>query len=245
MEALGQHLDSERCLIEWLQRNLPPEIAFEKKSSASGTAAEYLEARAADGFGGTLDFSKCYDCVNFLGTIKLMQAGGFPPPGPHTLCQALWLPQLRWIQWMGHTYQIPLRSGCATAQGCQPHALDGLWLAQGPTRLSSITKIYMDDRSCTARSAQALVCKLKSWQEWSSAVGLQESFSGTCLAASTPHGKQRLLQLWDKPEQVTDSLEVLGATWGRAQTRSAREEDRLEAAKHVIACLGNLTEVTL
>ena len=142
--------------------------------------------------------------------------------------------------WMGHTHQIPLRSGCATAQGCQPHALDGLWLAQGPTRLSGITKIYMDDRSCTARSAQALVCKLKSWQEWSSTVGLHESFSKTRLAASTPEGKQPLLQLWDNPEQVTNSLEVLAAAWGRRQTCSAKEEDRLDAAERVIACLGNL-----
>ena len=71
----------------WLRHNVPSEIAFGKGCDSSVAAAEFFESLARDGFGGALDFSKCYDCMRPQATVHLMRLAGFPE-GLCRLCLA-------------------------------------------------------------------------------------------------------------------------------------------------------------
>ena len=235
----------------WVSSNTPTELAFGKGSSAPFSATECFEAFAADGFASSLDFTKCYDCMRPLGTVRLMRAGGFPE-GLCRLCQAVWCHQKRWLEWGGHVAQLPIHSGHATAQGCPFGPLSLLlWMGSGltatahmpgPERLSGLIRVYMDDRTCTARSAEHLVHRVRSWQSWSRSVGLLESATKTRLASRTAQGRRALRALWPQPEQVGDSLEVLGASSQPpvADVLPPKQEARLQSAKAVVTVLGNL-----
>ena len=234
----------------WVSNNTPPEIAFGKGSSAPFSATECFEAYAADGFASSLDFTKCYDCVRPQGTVRLMRAGGFPE-GLCRLCQAVWCNQKRWLEWGGHVAQQPIHSGDATAQGCPFGPLSLLlWIGSGlratahmpgPERLSGLIRVYMDDRTCAAKSAEHLVHRVRSWQSWSQSVGLLESAAKTRLASLTEQGRRDLRARWPQPEQVVSSLEVLGASsQPPAADALPKQEARLQAAKVVVTVLGNL-----
>ena len=108
----------------------------------------------------------------------------------------------------------------------------------GPERLSGLIRVYMDDRTCTARSAEHLVHRVRSWQSWSQSVGLLESAAKTRLASLTEQGRRDLRAR--RPEQVGSSLDVLGASSQPPATDALppKQEARLQAA--MVTVLGNL-----
>ena len=237
-------------LQAWLQANLPKEIAYGKNADALQSAGVFFEHMAKDGYGGSLDFTKCYDLMRPEGTLRLMTAAGFPE-GLVGLCRAVWGSQTRWVCWDNCCHSQPLFAGHATAQGCPFGPLSlALWMASGLKATNQLsvgaaaaghTCVYMDDRSMTARNARALIAKITDWQCWSRTVGLQESQSKTQLTATTAARRRALTAAFSDPERVTDQLEVLGVT-AKVSNRamSAKEEARFAAAKRVIAVLGNL-----
>ena len=114
---------------EWINRAIPPEVVAGSGPSAEAqvAAGEILHAISVDGFGCTLDFSKCYDLMNPRGTLALMRQGGFPS---HVvdLCEMVWTGQRRWILWDNCVHP---RASPAGRPGYRPRG--PLWSPRPPT----------------------------------------------------------------------------------------------------------------
>ena len=234
---------------EWVNTHLPSEVCYGMGNDAQVAAADLLEGLGAHGFAATLDYTKAYDTMKPQGTVALMRQAGFPE-GFCSLCLAVWGTQLRWVQWGEHTHYHPLQAGRATAQGCPmgPLALS-LWMASGlnaakaslPANAFGAVRLFMDDRSFTARTAQDLVAQVETWQRWSESVGLLESQDKTQLTATSTDRRAQLARLWQVPHQVSATFEVLGVCARNGPRRNAPKEDgRLQAATRTVAALGVL-----
>ena len=132
------------CMRKWLQTHMLSQVCIGQGSEAQLTAGLLLNSISEKGFGATLDYSKCYDSMDPLGTLALMQLAGLP-----AFCRAVWTSQVRHVEWPA----VLIRAHTATSQGCPlgPLALS-LWMVQ-PVAADGVTQTYLDDRSFSASTA--------------------------------------------------------------------------------------------
>ena len=133
------------------------------------------------------------------------------------------------------TFALSPVAGTATAQGCPFGPLSlVLWMGAGhaataearpPEETAGCTRVYMDDRSFTATTAQALLSKMSRWRCWS-----KENLSKSQLTATKAQDRECLARLAPDPQVVMPDLEILGCTSHAAARRLApKEEARLQA----------------
>jgi hypothetical protein len=238
----------------WRRTVFHPSIAYGAGSAgAEVVAAQVNDTIQVDGFGGTLDFSNCFDLMRPAVTARLLEHTGWDPALVRTM-QSVWGATRRWVEMDGWVQPQPLEAGGATAQGCpfSPLAL-GLWTtagvrevlaAQGPGGQASMF-IYMDDRSMACKTPEALLQMVRDWASWSQRVGLRENSAKIQLTAVGKKRKQRLaaaMRLEGLPRDLMkSSMEILGcSTAERPRKLTEKEASRLRAASSVAARVGGL-----
>ena len=171
---------------------------------------EIFDSFHRHGFLPTIGYSKAFDCLDSDLSCSLLRARGWPPRLVNLL-EARWSRQERFVQW-DHRAE----AGSLDASRVQPQGdswgplLMSLWVQAGvQTVLSSCEthpnkmsiKTYLDDRSCTARSAQKLHEIYLAWSQWSSTVGLYENLAKCEVSAV---GRLKMVQA----SQVFDPAKV-------------------------------------
>ena len=203
-----------------------------------------------DGFGCTLDFSKCYDTLDPQGTEALLHAGHFPQHWIDTL-SLVWKQQKRWIVWNRHYHSVQLDAACCMPQGDPwgPLALQ-MWMTSGlrfvsqnlqPRLRGGIDRVYMDDRSFSSPTPEGLLAKRNLWADWSGKVGLLENDRKTSFASSTARHARKLVAVGISDDQISKEFEILGVQAGfQPRTFGRKEQHRIDQAflvLHLICCL--------
>ena len=72
---------------QWIAQAMPAEVisGCGPKAEAQIAAASVLHGVSVEGYGCTLDFTKCYDSLDPRGTVSLLQAAGLPDSWVNTL----------------------------------------------------------------------------------------------------------------------------------------------------------------
>ena len=237
---------------QWIAQAMPAEVisGCGPKAEAQIAAASVLHGVSVDGYGCTLDFTKCYDSLDPRGTVSLLQAAGLPDSWVNTLSM-VWTQQSRWILWGGCVMPDKLQATEATPQGDPwgPLALQ-LWMAAGngfvhenltPDLRNGITRIFMDDRSFSAKTPEGLLEKRRLWGDWSHQVGLLEHPDKTQFVGSSQRHSNDLRDAGVDAALVPDQWEILGVTAALTRRReSAKEQSRLDAAVRTIHLLSTL-----
>lgn len=123
----------------------------------------------------------------------------------------MWGQHVRWSSWKNYVNETPLSSlGLAVPQGGPFGPLIVAQLRcsicqqEPPIIQSSVSSIYMDDRTFVYRSAQDLKDHCDMWKSWSRQVGLQESDHSAfgapakrILPARTSSKIGKTLSFWD------------------------------------------------
>ena len=208
---------------QWIAQAMPAEVisGCGPKAEAQIAAASVLHGVSVDGYGCTLDFTKCYDSLDPRGTVSLLQAAGLPDSWVNTLSM-VWTQQSRWILWSGCVMPDKLQATEATPQGDPwgPLALQ-LWMAAGNSFVhenltrdlrNGITRIFMDDRSFSAKTPEGLLEKRRLWSDWSHQVGLLEHPDKTQFVGSSQRHINDLREAGVAAALVTDQWEILGVT---------------------------------
>ena len=119
-------------VAEWRKTNIPEEVLGGAGSKGAEEAgADICDDVAQQGFGGTLDFSLCYDHKHLEVTCELMRRAGWPRRITD-LCKTMWSGQRRWLAWNGHVAPEPMEASEAMPQGDPfgPIALN-IWMGAG------------------------------------------------------------------------------------------------------------------
>ena len=96
------------AVADWRARYFPTEVVGGAGSlSAEETGAYVLEDYARDGFGGTLDYSQCYDMMPPETATAAMRTMGFDK-GVCNVLYDVWKNQRRWMSWDGFTSPDPM-----------------------------------------------------------------------------------------------------------------------------------------
>ena len=115
----------------WLDAVLDPSIQYGGGCDAAVASAAVLEDYVNSGFLGTLDFSKCFDCLRPVASSRLLVACGVPPSLGSLIC-LMWTHHRRWVSWNGHVGSRPMSCGLALPQGDPLGPLvAALWLSAG------------------------------------------------------------------------------------------------------------------
>ena len=246
------------CLVKcastrkWVADAIPDEVISGSgpKAEAQLAAAAVLLGISNDGFGCTLDFSKCYDTLDPQGTEALLHAGHFPQHWIDTL-SLVWKQQKRWIVWNRHYHSVQLDAACCMPQGDPwgPLALQ-MWMTSGlrfvsqnlqPRLRGGIDRVYMDDRSFSSPNPEGLLAKRNLWADWSGKVGLLENDRKTSFASSTARHARKLVAVGISDDQISKEFEILGVQAGfQPRTFGRKEQHRIDQAflvLHLICCL--------
>ena len=130
--------------------------------------------------------------------------------------------------------------GASRCQNCLSHC------ETQPNQVSC--KTYLDDRSCTARSAIKLHDVYDAWSQWSHSVGLVENLAKCVVSAAGKRKTAEASEVFD-PSKVSAAVRVLGAV--SCSVRRALHSDevsRLESARkcaRLLGCCGFSLDVQL
>ena len=174
------------------------------------------------------------------------------------LLAATWDRQERFVQWEHHAHKDTLDASRVQPQG-DPWGplLMSLWVQAGvrtvlshcetqPNQVSC--KTYLDDRSCTARSAIKLHDVYDAWSQWSHSVGLVDNLAKCVVSAAGKRKTAEASEVFD-PSKVSAAVRVLGAV--SCSVRRALHSDevsRLESARkcaRLLGCCGFSLDVQL
>eukprot|EP00928_Gymnodinium_smaydae_P014238 TRINITY_DN15187_c0_g1_i4.p1 TRINITY_DN15187_c0_g1~~TRINITY_DN15187_c0_g1_i4.p1 ORF type:complete len:1277 (+),score=95.69 TRINITY_DN15187_c0_g1_i4:1051-4881(+) len=239
----------------WRQDVIPDEILGNKGSLGSEAGAAWLfQEIAKKGYGGSLDYSACYDSMDPEISVEVMREIGFPNWVLEPM-REVWGSASRYICYGGNVEQQAVAAGDATPQG-DPWGplLMAIWMCAG---LKNVRKkrsegteaveknvsevIYMDDRSWAASSAEDCCREVTLWRKWSKVVGLCESEDKTQLVASSAVKKNQLVNKATKigmEKKVGAELVALGAVSAfTARALNKKEEERLNGAARVLDVL--------
>ena len=138
---------------------------------AEEVAAWFEESFARKGFGGTLDYTQCYDMMHPELATHALRESGINGSVCNILATA-WAGQERWIIWDGHTSAERLTGVEAMPQGDPwgPLTLN-CYMLGGVTHIEEELKernvetvdheIYMDDRSWTAETVEDVLAPVE------------------------------------------------------------------------------------
>lgn len=223
---------------QWIAQAMPAEVisGCGPKAEAQIAAASVLHGVSVEGYGCSLDFTKCYDSLDPRGTVSLLQAAGLPDSWVNTL-NMVWTQQSRWILWGGCVMPDKLQATEATPQGDPwgPLALQ-LWMAAGngfvhenltPDLRTGITRIFMDDRSFSEKTPEGLSEKRRLWSDWSHQVGLLEHPDKTQFVGSSQRHTNDLRDAGVDAALVTDQWEILGVTAALTRRRESAKEQSI------------------
>ena len=163
-------------LRAWLRSTLSAQVGGISGDDIYVNIIEIFDSFHQHGFLLTMDYSKAFDCLDSSLSCRLLQAHGWPSALVDLLA-ATWDRQERFVQWDHHIHQDTLDASRVQPQG-DPWGplLMSLWAQAGvrtvlstcetqPNEISC--KTYLDDRSCTARSAIKLHEVYDAWSQWS------------------------------------------------------------------------------
>ena len=188
-------------------------------------------------FGASLDFSRCFDCVETALIQQALQLG--LPQQLHrwsNLACFQWQESARWITYDSNVCLKPIRSSVGIPQGdsASPLCL-GLLLALGAHQVQSLADpsqnqwvhqlVYMDDRAIMTNSEALLNNAINTWNQFAERVHLLEN----------PAKLQRV-NLLDPSAEHT--MEVLGSLIGLPAKHKFKLHDkhstRLSKAMHTL-----------
>ena len=154
-------------VAKWRDQNIQSRVIGGTGSWGAGEAGMWLvEQFTTDGFGGTLDYSQCYDMMSPKVTAQAFREAGFSNQVTSVL-EDLWVGQSRWVEWNGHISPDKLVNVEAIPQGDAfgPLALNifmsagynftqraNVLAAEESSDTPAEQTIYMDDRSWTAKN---------------------------------------------------------------------------------------------
>ena len=225
----------------WGKAVIPPRgdvVGGPGSQGAEEAASELFGEFAKEGYFATVDYSQCFDRMDARISIAILEELGFPP-GLTSVLQQVWVNQLRYLSWEGHTSSRTLRAHCMPQGDPVSPFMLNLWMKAGSKavreRLSPepgrFEKTYMDDRSWTDRNPERLIRAVLEWQNWSAKIGLKENEEKTQLAGWDAKKTTRLKTVAKKyglEEKVVPAVEALGVFSGAGL--GEKEKDRLEAA---------------
>ena len=130
---------------------------------AEEVAAWYAEEFSKLGYGGTLDYSQCYDMMHpEIAGFTMREAG--LDHGVTSVLEDAWTRQERWMTWDGHTAKWRMQGIEAMPQGDPwgPLALNiymwagHTWVAEELQKdeIEAPHEVYMDDRTWAAATAR-------------------------------------------------------------------------------------------
>ncbi|OLP94640.1 hypothetical protein AK812_SmicGene23344 [Symbiodinium microadriaticum] len=233
----------------WTAQVIHPDVAYGCGSDAQVLAAKVLDSYSEAGFLGSLDYTKCFDCLRPDATAQLLQHTGFHH-GLAAPAGRMWTNHKRWLSYQGHVAAQPMSCPLAVSQGDHAGPLAAaLWLSAGCRWVTSNspswvarngrTSVFMDDRSFTASSVDSLKIKIQSWETWSTRVGLLESMSKAQVAAKSLRQKASIACNFD-PSLIRPDVLFLGvASRSRPRTDHEKETQRLAMETERLAVLGS------
>ena len=232
-------------LRQWLQTVLLPEVGGISHEDIYSNLIEIFDHFTEHGYLLTLDYSKAFDCIDASLSHELLRAHGWPSRIISLLSATSQL-QCRFVQWDHHTHPDPLNASQIQPQG-DPFGplMMSLWVQAGilavrrdcPLQHSS-TKVYLDDRTMTASSAQDLAQLHRAWKSWSLQVGLLENDSKTKVTANSP-AKRSIASAHFPQDTVESCVQVLGSVSASGRRRLAESEvKRVAEARKVTLLLG-------
>eukprot|EP00928_Gymnodinium_smaydae_P043324 TRINITY_DN29052_c0_g1_i4.p1 TRINITY_DN29052_c0_g1~~TRINITY_DN29052_c0_g1_i4.p1 ORF type:complete len:1215 (+),score=102.46 TRINITY_DN29052_c0_g1_i4:4302-7946(+) len=238
----GAWLRTEK-FVQWQAQALHPDMAgAHNRQSAEEVVARLFSDIGCMQFGGSLDFSNCYDLLAPDVTAAVLQRIGMPGEVAKTF-GFQWANTTRFVEFGNTVSSVPLDASTACAQGDPwgPFIL-AVWISAGlrfvqtnsrtvddgvaaclPRAKRQRTSIvaetrhsaYMDDRSWAANTARECVRTATKWSSWAKRVGLRENAAKTQLMAIGSSAAKELQAEAEKEglgKAVADTLEVLGAT---------------------------------
>ena len=229
----------------WLKRSLLPEVGAISGEDIYENLIQIFDDFDRNGYILTLDYGKAFDSIDTRLSCQLLLRHGWPASIVKFL-GSVWGNQRRFIQWDHHTHNQPLDASCVQPQGdplgplvMSLWVMAGVMAVQNTTQVREFsTKVYIDDRTVTGRSAPDLFQVYTAWQSWSQSVGLVESVSKTRVAAARPSNAAVAGQFFAEGV-VHPAVKVLGAVSACARRAlHADELRRLADAKRVIRLIG-------
>ena len=221
---------------------LDPSIQYGGGCDAAVASAAVLEDYVNSGFLGTLDFSKCFDCLRPVASSRLLVACGVPPSLGSLIC-LMWTHHRRWVSWNGHVGSRPMSCGLALPQGDPLGPLvAALWLSAGARFVRRAAgpslrylSIFMDDRTWTSTSAEGLLQVAECWAEWSQQIGLIENVAKAQFTGRTAAQRQSVALL---SRQYREHVTFLGTvTCGHPRGPRDRELGRIQHCRHRMIAL--------
>ena len=131
-------LRRDACRI-WTAQVIHPNVTYGCGSGAQMLAAKVFDSYSNTGFLGSLDYTKCFDCLRPEATAQLFQQPGFHQ-GLATRAGRMWTNHKRWLSYQGHVAAQPMSCPLAVPQGDNAGPLvAALWLLAGCRWVASHT----------------------------------------------------------------------------------------------------------
>jgi hypothetical protein len=189
----------------------------------------------------SLDYQKCFDCVDPSFGIQCLRHFGCPQPILR-LVQSIWQ-QERWLTYNGEflPYSIPVHSSLPQGDALSPPTLIAIItglaskVVQVDPRHTLVT--FLDDRNFIANSPQQAAHLWHEWNAVSARVGLRENESRIKIVSRKASFRHPLLEAGFSDQHLVDAARVLGVDFSaRLGSKAGKTQDsRIKAAAHRVA----------
>ena len=196
----------------------------------------------------SLDYQKCFDCVDPAFGIKCLKHMGCPSQ-VLSMLQVIWN-QKRWLTWNGEflAQAVPVCSSMPQGDALSPLPL--IAIISGLTTkafhieypVSHSLATYLDDRNFVTKSATHAARLWCLWQDLSSRVGLLENQNKVRVIPRRANQKQQLLDSGFSEQHLATSARVLGVDINARLGGANREtqEARIQVAMKRVSRIGLL-----
>lgn len=177
--------------------------------------------------GASLDFSKCFDSVDWILVHSLLSRIGLPPAVTGPL-KDMWQNQERWFTFGGQVHPETLSKCHAILQGDPFGPLALAVTLAGPLRrikercgAQSLTICYMDDRSMTCANIDTLRQWLAEWRRFEDFTRLKSNHEKTQVWGRNDQAKRELQEAGLAP---ASHMKVLGTILGASRRGPTEDE---------------------
>ena len=232
--------DAQRWLAAWW-----PDTACGGKRGSGIMDALGCLAEAAlgdeEGYLLSLDYSLAFDRLDpQLVRLLLLQAG--IPAGTCSVMSAVWENQLRFLQYDNQCLPYGIRVSTSMPQGDAWSLVAMVLCLAGPSRQiqeqfpTCVQRIFVDDRTCVARTAREAMLIQEAGADWSTKLGMLENQDKIRHFHARAQGRSNLALAGAPQERICQDPCVLGVHLRGRQSRrnTPKEEARLASSCKLI-----------